>query len=157
MDRSHRSVRPPNPSRRSRRPDALISLTPQIRQKIRAEAKALGLAPNQYMRFIVNSAATLRESLAFERKVDGKQLIALIDNPLFGALLRTLVQTIATNRSAGDEATNGSPDTANDTAGTSVHPPGALQAPANLPQGSPTTPVHPPRPNVHPMEFYDFW
>lgn len=65
------------------------------RRIIEREAKAVGLSTNEYMRLIIGLASSLRESFGETTKVEGRQLLQLIENPIFIAVLKTVVQSVA--------------------------------------------------------------
>jgi hypothetical protein len=71
----------------------LLSL--ENRRVIVREAKALGLSTNEYMRLIIGLASSLREGIGDDKKVEGRQLLQLVENPLFTVILKTVVQSVA--------------------------------------------------------------
>lgn len=62
-------------------------------REIRAEAKALGLSEREYLRLSIALSKALRESFGDSVGVSPRQLLQLVDSPLFGVLLKGLIST----------------------------------------------------------------
>ncbi|WAH35543.1 hypothetical protein [Alicyclobacillus dauci] len=133
-----------------------LSASAELNKRIRAEAKALGLSHQEYLRLTLAISKALRESFGASGKVPPKELVMLVESPMFSMLLRGIVQTALSSvngdslRSETDSSSS-SPDMS-DEQGPSQSIPGNMaqpRVPGRHPQMNPWNtprPVMPPRP-----------
>jgi|GEM_PF-5348693 len=63
-------------------------VSPRLMGDIRREARSLGLSTEQYMRLVVAVSSSLRKGLVNDETVNGAQLLAWVENPMFLALIQ---------------------------------------------------------------------
>jgi hypothetical protein len=64
-----------------------------LKKVIRAEATVLGVTPKEYIRLAIGIAKNIREGFGSGQEKDAHQLLAMIENPLFVLLLRTVADS----------------------------------------------------------------
>lgn len=62
------------------------------RAKIVREAKSLGMSANEYMRLMLTLSSTLRENLHLDAGLKPKDLLKLVENPMFSMLIQWLAK-----------------------------------------------------------------
>lgn len=121
-----------------------FKLTPALARKIHQEAKALGLQPNEYLRLILAIAGHLRDGIGATGKLQAREMLELVENPIFGILFSTVTQSIIKQQTTSEnDSTSLQPkpgDAAAESAVPQPHPP-VLQQPLH-----PWYPGHVPQP-----------
>lgn len=83
-----------HPKNSSSRTTPHHKISVELQQRILTEAKQLGLTSNEYLRLILALSTTLRKSIPGGPKMNGKQLLAFVDNPIFSLVLQSVIGTI---------------------------------------------------------------
>lgn len=100
---------------------------------IRREAKDLRISPDEYIRLTGSLFSTLRKTLVKQRAVNGKGLLSLVENPLFGVVIQYIAenaQSVGKLAAPGEPATSEAPTVAGN-GGTSAHRPPPMTPYAN--------------------------
>jgi hypothetical protein len=111
-----------------------LRISPQNRRKILREAKLLGLTSDEYMRLMLSLSSTLRENLNLNADLKAKELLRLVENPLFGLVLQWVTSNTLSSMLSQSE------DDSTSTPSPSLTPPGPQQqavAPQPPPPGEP--------------------
>jgi len=82
---------------------SLLRLTPALTRRIHAEAKALGLKPNEYLRLVLAIATHLRDGVGNHGTLQAKEMLALVENPLFGMLFSTVTQSLLKQQESSND------------------------------------------------------
>lgn len=87
-----------------------LRVSPQNRRKILKEAKLLGLTPDEYMRLMLSLSSTLRENLNLNADLKAKELLRLVENPLFALVLQWVTSnTLSSMLSPADDNSTSTP------------------------------------------------
>ncbi len=150
-----KSARTPTRKRNEAR-KSVFKLSKDTQQLMKKEAQSLGMTPDEYSRLTAHLFATLRKALAQKQAVDGKGLLNIVENPLFGLVIQYMAEQI--NKSGGDGGSEGKKleDTSTHEAPRTPRP--DFGSPFGAPQQ--TQPNVPPRPGTIPNQIpidWDYW
>lgn len=121
---------------------------PANRQKVAKEAKSLGLTSSEYMRLMLSVSSTLRENVHLDSTLQPRELLKLVENPLFSLVLQWITKNALSAFSKdGLSLSEMEPEAKESVIGetpSTTNPPTALQAPGNLPWPTAPVPSYPP-------------
>lgn len=135
---------------------SIFKLSKDTQQLIKQEAHSLSMSPDEYSRLTAHLFATLRKALAQKQAVDGKGLLNVVENPLFGLVIQYMADQI--NKTGGDGGSEGKQKGDTPIIEAPRTPSPDLRSPFGTPQ--PTQPIAPSRPGTTPNQMpidWDYW
>ncbi|MFD1677331.1 hypothetical protein [Alicyclobacillus fodiniaquatilis] len=101
----------------------------KLEQRIRAEAKKLGLSHKEYLRLTLAISTALRDAFGDATQWQAKQLLTIVESPMFNILLKSVAQTTLSNLQTNDDSADDTSSNEKESGPQGVEVPPHLQLP----------------------------
>jgi hypothetical protein len=124
----------------------LRSLSPELWDRIKREARMLGLSREEYIRLLLSFSGIVRNSVPGASQFNATQLLNIVENPLFQAAFSFIAQSTLSRFGQENDKAEEQGSTANESQSNS-------ESTRTEPQGLPSQ--QGPQPPVQPRTYFD--